>query len=68
VEVVATNNVHYHVQDRHRLQDALIVVRHHKSLEEVHQERRPNSQFYLKSPRQMQALFRNCPEAVSNSL
>lgn len=66
--VVATNNVHYHVKDRHRLQDALVAIRHNKSLEEVHQERRPNSQFYLKSPQQMEGLFRGCPEAVSNSL
>jgi error-prone DNA polymerase len=68
VGVVATNNVHYHVKDRHRLQDALVAIRHNKSLEGVHRERRPNSQFYLKPPRQMASLFRGCPEAVRNSL
>ena len=27
LEVVATNNVHYHVQERHRLHDVLVAVR-----------------------------------------
>ena len=66
--VVATNNVHYHVQDRHRLQDALVAVHHNKSLEESHRERRPNGHFYLKSPEEMAALFESCPEAIENTL
>ena len=66
--VVATNNVHYHVPDRHRLQDALVAVHHNKSLEESHRERRPNGHFYLKSPAVMAALFDGCPEAIENTL
>ncbi len=45
VPTVATNNVHYHVSDRHRLQDALVSIKHNRSLDETHQERRPNNQF-----------------------
>jgi len=66
--VVATNNVHYHTPDRHRLQDALVAIHHNKSLDETHRERRPNSHFYLKSPEQMAALFRDCPEAIANTM
>ena len=66
--VVATNNVHYHVPERHRLQDALVAIRHNKTLEETHRERRPNGHFYLKSPAQMAALFDGCPEAIENTL
>ena len=65
--VVATNNVHYHVPQRHRLQDALVAVRHCKTLEETHRERRPNADYYLKSPAQMVELFRDIPEAVENT-
>ena len=61
VGVVATNNVHYHAPDRHRLHDALVAIRHNKSLEETHRERRPNGHFYLKSPDEMAALFRDVP-------
>ena len=68
VGVVATNNAHYHVPDRHRLQDALVAIKNNKSLEETHRERRPNGQFYLKSPGEMAALFAACPEALHNTL
>ena len=67
VGVVATNNVHYHVPRRHRLHDALVAIRHNKTLEETHRERRPNGNFYLKSPVQMAGLFREIPEAVRNT-
>ncbi len=66
--VTATNNAHYHVPDRHRLQDALVTIRHHKTLEESHRERRPNGQFYLKSPAQMADLFDGCPEAIESTV
>ncbi len=68
VKVVATNNVHYHTPDRHRLQDALVAIRNNKSLEETHLERRPNTHFHLRSSAEMEALFRDCPEAVNNTL
>ena len=65
---VATNNVHYHIPERHRLQDALVAIRHNQTLEETHRERRPNGQFYLKSAAEMADLFRECPQAVTNTL
>ncbi len=68
IGVAATNNVHYHARERHQLQDALVAVKHCKSLEETHLERKPNSEFYLKSPAEMAALFRECPEALRNTL
>lgn len=68
IRTVATNNVHYHVRDRHRLQDCLVAIKHNKSLEETHQERRPNSEFYLKSAEEMASLFAELPEAVENTL
>ena len=68
VGIVATNNVHYHVPERHRLQDALVSIKHNRSLEETHKERRANNQFYLKSPVEMAALFAECPEAIKNTL
>ena len=68
VPVVATNNAHYHVRSRHRLQDALVAIKACKTLEESHRERRPNSEFFLKSPAAMASLFRECPEAITNTL
>jgi len=66
-QVVATGNVHYHIRERHRLQDCLVAIRECKSLEETHRQRRPNSEFYLHPPGEMEALFRDCPEAINNT-
>lgn len=66
--VVATGNAHYHIRERHRLQDCLVAIRHCKSLEETHRERRPNSEFYLRPVAEMEALFRECPAALSSTL
>jgi error-prone DNA polymerase len=68
IPVVATNNVHYHVKERHRLQDCLVAIRHRKTLENSHRERRANAEFYLKSPGQMAKLFQDLPEAICNTL
>ena len=68
VGVVATNNVHYHVPERHRLQDTLVAVKHNRTLEETHRERRANDEFYLKSPDQMSRLFDGCPEAIESTV
>ena len=68
VPTVATNNVHYHVSERHRLQDALVSIKNNLSLEQTHKERRANNQFYLKSSEEMAALFSRCPEAIKNTL
>jgi error-prone DNA polymerase len=67
VKVVATGNVHYHVRERHRLQDCLVAVKNCKSLEETHRERRPNSEFYLRSADELESLFKDCPEALENT-
>lgn len=68
INVVATNNVHYHTRERHQLHDCLVSVKHLKSLEESHRERRANAEFYLKSPQEMTELFSEYPEAIANTL
>ena len=68
IPLVATNNAHYHVKDRHRLQDCLVAIRHRTTLDASHRERRANGEFYLKSAEQMGWLFRDLPEATRNTL
>ena len=65
--VVATNNVHYGARELHRLHDVLTAVRHHTHLEEARPHLRPNSEFYLKPPAEMERLFAGLPEAIENS-
>ncbi|HLT20080.1 MAG TPA: DNA polymerase III subunit alpha, partial [Thermomicrobiales bacterium] len=66
--LVATNNVHYHVRARARLQDVLVAIKHRATLETSHRVRRPNSEFFLKSADQMARLFPDLPEALANTL
>ena len=65
--IVATGNVHYHVRERHRLQDAMVAIRHRATLESSHRERRPNSEFYLRSPEEIAATFAAYPGAVATA-
>jgi len=68
VKTVVTGNVHYHVPERHQLQDCLVAICHCKSLEETHRERRPNAEFYLRSEQELKAIFKEYPEALDRTL
>jgi len=68
LEVVATNNAHYHERERHRLNDVLVAVHHRLTLDSSHEVRRPNSEFYLKSAEVMERRFARYPRAIPNTL
>ncbi|MCH7578511.1 MAG: error-prone DNA polymerase, partial [Chloroflexi bacterium] len=65
---VATGNVHYHVRERHRLQDVLVAIKNRTTLDASHRQRRENSEYYLKPPEEMAELFRDHPEALANTV
>ena len=68
LSVVATGNVHYHARPRHRLHDVLVAIRHRTTLDGSHNVRRANSEFFLRPPGDVHQLFRDCPDAVANTL
>ena len=69
VDVVGTGDVHYHEMERHQLQDVLVAIKHRKTLDDSHRERRPNAEFYLRSPQeQAQRFARYHPDAAANSV
>ena len=67
--LVATNDVHYTDPEDAPAQDVLMCVQMNKT---VHDPDRPRMgdvpHFYLKSPQEMSALFRDVPEAVRNTV
>src|SRR5216117_2998339 len=65
--VVATGNVHYHKRERHRMHDVLVAIRHRATLDGSHHVRRPNSEFSLRPPEAIAALFSDRPDAVANT-
>jgi error-prone DNA polymerase len=65
---VATNNVHYPSRVGAQLQDVLVCIRQQVDLEKAGPFLRPNSEFYLKTDRQLTPLFTAYPEALTNTL
>src|SRR4051794_35875779 len=68
VPCVATGNVHAHARSRAPLQDALVAVRVHATLDACEPERRGNWSHVLTTPRAMAARFADHPEAVAESV
>ncbi len=63
VGYVASNNVHYARKEQHRLHDVLTCIRSRSTLDDC-TELKLNAEFYLKSHKEMCALFREYPDAV----
>ncbi|MFL5871306.1 MAG: DNA polymerase III subunit alpha [Solirubrobacterales bacterium] len=67
VRCVATGNVHSHDRARAALQDALVAVAQHTTLEESEPARRGNWSSVLAPPEVMAARFSDHPEAVAET-
>jgi len=67
VPCVATGNVHAHARARAPLQDALVAVRLHTTLDASEPERRGNFSHVLASPAAMASRFPDHPEAVGET-
>ena len=65
--VVATNDVHYHVPERYRLQHALVAASHNSTIDQALRFIQPNHHLCMKPPWEMEQLFEHCPEAVANT-
>ena len=65
--VVATNDVHYHVPERYRLQHALVAASHNTTIDQALRYIQPNHHLCLKPPGEMEELFSHCPEAVAST-
>ena len=67
IPVVATNNVHLHLRRRGPLQDVLVAIRAHASLDACTALLRGNREHVLKAPAEMVALFADLPEAITET-
>ena len=67
VPCVATGNVHAHARSRAPLQDALVAVRLHTTLDASEPQRRGNFSHVLASPEAMAARFAEHPDAVAET-
>ena len=66
--VIATNDVHYHEPGRYRLQHALTAARRNITIDQALPFINPNHHLCIKSPAQMQRLFRDRPDAIESTV
>ncbi|MBC7741262.1 MAG: DNA polymerase III subunit alpha [Bdellovibrionaceae bacterium] len=66
--VVATNEVHYLTADDQIAQEVLVCIGSNKTLADEARYKLGSSEFYFKSTAQMTALFKDVPEAISNTV
>lgn len=65
---VATGNVHAHSYERAKLQDALVAIRRHATLDASEPLRRGNHSHVMVPPKAMVARFADDPDAVAESV
>ena len=68
VPLVATNDVHYLLQEDQIAQEVLICIGTNKTLRDESRQKLGSDEFYLKSPNQMRKAFSDLPEACDNTL
>ncbi|MFC1704153.1 DNA polymerase III subunit alpha [Candidatus Omnitrophota bacterium] len=68
VPLVATNDVHYLTKDMARAHEALLCIQTQSTLDDPNHMRMQTDEFYLKSAEEMKQLFKDIPEAISNTI
>src|SRR5215831_14968370 len=66
--LIATNGVRYALPHQREVLDVFTCIRNHRTLETAGRLLSNNSERYLKTPAQMSRLFRDVPEAISNTV
>ncbi len=67
IPVVATNDVHYVNKEDAYAQEILLCIGTQKTIDDPNRLRFSSEEFYLKTPEEMKALFREVPEACKNT-
>ena len=67
IPFAATNDVHYVNREDAESHDILMCIQMATNVDDEDRIKFPNDQFYLKSEREMESLFSNIPEAITNT-
>ena len=68
IPVVATNDSHYTSREEAPLQDILICIHTNTNIHDESRMKMKEDSYFLRSPQEMQALYPELPEAITNSL
>ena len=67
IKIIATNDTHYNKQDDANAHEAFMCIAMNKQYDDPKRLRHSVHEFYVKTPKQMAALFADIPEAISNT-
>jgi len=67
IPIVATNDVHYLYEEDAKAHDVLLCIQTGKTLEDAQRLRFSSTKFYFRSPKEMEEIFSQYPEALSNT-
>lgn len=68
IPLVATNDVHYLNKQNARSHEVLLCIQTQTTLNDPNRMRFQTDEFYFKSPQEMKELFKEVPEAITNTL
>ena len=68
IPIVATNNCHYLDKKDFRAHEILLCLQTGKTISDPYRMQYPAPEFYFKSPQEMTELFKETPEAITNTL
>ena len=68
IGLVATNDVHYLTRDSAKAHEALLCIQTQTTLDDPNRMKLQTDQFYFKSSEEMKTLFKDVPEAISNTI
>ncbi|MCX5713738.1 MAG: DNA polymerase III subunit alpha [Candidatus Omnitrophica bacterium] len=68
IPLVATNDVHYLKKEHAQSHEALLCIQTQTTLDDPNRMRLQTDEFYFQSPEEMKALFKDLPEAITNTL
>lgn len=67
IPIVATNDCHYLQKEDAKAHEVLLCIQTGKILSDRDRMKFPSEEFYFKSPKEMEELFREIPEAIENT-
>ena len=68
IPIVATNDDHYIKRDHAKAQEILLCIKSGKDLSDPNRLKFPTDELYFKSPPEMKELFKDVPDAITNTI
>ncbi|MEE9591411.1 MAG: DNA polymerase III subunit alpha [Thermodesulfobacteriota bacterium] len=68
IPVIATNDCHYLRREEAKAHDVLVCIQTGKTVNDKDRLKFSTDEFYMKSPQEMEKLFKEIPEAITNTI